>query len=184
MVTKFLPFDYFLFLACFAMIGACYYYCVVIPRKELEEASLAKPEEFFMPTEETEDLQPEEVLDVAEFEKKYRIVKSKNELFSNYLENKIGYECIHEELQRINLVTGERNIETTKFEPLKRPRPFTHTLSGLFADTYEESILSSGLVCNWFQNPIYIYHIKNPERSVAPFIYVPVLSIFPGKRPR
>ena len=151
MVTKLLPLDYFLFLGCFTMVGACYYYLVVIPRKELEEASLANSEEFSKQTEET-DLQ---VLDVAEFEKKYRIVKNKNELFSNFLENKIGYESIHEELQKINLVTGEKNLEkidNSEFviEPLKRPRPVTHTMPSLFADTYEESILSSGLVYNRF----------------------------------
>jgi len=143
MVTKILPLDYFLFLACFTMVGFCYYYFVALPRKALEEASALQASELFVPA---ENVQADEVqLDVTEFEKKYRIVNRQNEIISNYLENKIGYESVHEELQKMNLVTGESN-ETASVVPLKRPYIKSLLDSLGIADTYEESLLSSVVV--------------------------------------
>ena len=155
MVTKILPLDYFLFLACFTMVGFCYYYFVALPRKALEEASALQALELFVPA---ENVQADEVqLDVTEFEKKYRIVNRQNEIISNYLQDRIGYESVHEELQKMNLVTGESN-ETASVVPLKRPYIKSLLDSLGIADTYEESLLSSGLVYNqhetarWYKN--------------------------------
>ena len=147
MVTKILPLDYFLFLACFTMVGFCYYYFVSLPRKALEEASALQASELFVPTENVQAVRDEVQMDVTEFEKKYRIVNRQNEIISNYLQDRIGYESVHEELQKMNLVTGESN-ETASVVPLKRPYIKSLLDSLGIADTYEESLLSSGLVYN------------------------------------
>ena len=143
MITKLLPFDYFLFLACFSMVGFCYYKFVVQPKKQLEEASSLRSElSVANPVEEKNPVLSIE--DFDEFEKKYRIVKSKNEIISNYLKNQIGYESVHEELQKVDLVTGERKESVSIIEPLKRPT-MGH-IPNLIGETYEESLISSGLV--------------------------------------
>ena len=144
MVTKILPVDYFLFFACFTMLGICYYKFVVQPKKQLEEASSLRSELSVANTMEAVTNPQSIEDDFEEFEKKYRIVKSKNEIISNYLKNKIGYESVHEELQKVDLVTGERKETVSIIEPLKRPT-MGH-LPNLIADTYEESLISSGLV--------------------------------------
>jgi len=149
-ITKLLPIDYFLFLACFTLVGTCYYKFVVLPKKQLEEASSLQSELSMVNplidpvsssnTESTED-------DFDEFEKKYKIVKNcKNEVISNYLKNKNGndsYQSVHEELQKIDLVTGKRK-ESFSVEPIKRPT-MGH-LPNLIGETYEESLISSVLV--------------------------------------
>lgn len=143
MITKLLPFDYFLFLACFTMVGICYYKFVVQPKKQLEEASSLRSElSVANPVDVASTVQSIE--DFDEFEKKYRIVKSKNNIISNYWENKIGYESVHEELQKVDLVTGERKESAPIIEPLKRPT-MGH-IRNLIGETYEESLISSGLV--------------------------------------
>jgi len=141
MITKMLPFDYFLFLACLTMVGICYYKFVVQPKKKLEEASSLRSESS--ETNPVDDVASQSIEDFDEFEKKYRIVKSKNNITSNYWENKIGYESVHEELQKVDLVTGERK-EASIIEPLKRPT-MGH-IPTLIGETYEESLISSVFV--------------------------------------
>merc|ERR1712235_29210 len=59
------------------MVGFCYYYFVSLPRKALEEASALQASELFVPTENVQAVR-DEVVDVTEFEKKYRIVNRQN----------------------------------------------------------------------------------------------------------
>jgi len=125
------------------MVGLCYYKFVVQPKKQLEEASSLRSElSVANPAEEKNPVLSIE--DFDEFEKKYRIVKSKNDIISNYLKNQIGYESVHEELQKVDLVTGKRKELVSIIEPLKRPT-MGH-IPNLIGETYEESLISSGLV--------------------------------------
>ena len=158
MITKMLPFDYFLFLACLTMVGICYYKFVVQPKKKLEEASSLRSESS--ETNPVDDVASQSIEDFDEFEKKYRIVKSKNNITSNYWENKIGYESVHEELQKVDLVTGERK-EASIIEPLKRPT-MGH-IPTLIGETYEESLISSGLVYHQAPRIFIIGRTSNDE---------------------
>ena len=125
------------------MIGICYYIFVVQPKKQLEEASSLRSELSVANPVDVASTVPS-IEDFDEFEKKYRIVKCKNDIISNYLKKKIGYESVHEELQKVDLVTGERKESAPIIEPLKRPS-MGH-IPSLIGETYEESLISSGLV--------------------------------------